>query len=913
MGPMVSLLPRSILEEPMQMQSEDRPLAERFANPPAATRILKIVHSLPLEEDAQDMLLLGLASQGFGGIVTNVSFTNYLEDEGNWKSLAAGVKKSQARNMTLWVYDEKGYPSGTAGGIVLRDHPEWEARGLLIADKVTQGNAIELPLPPGDLRLAAAYPVAETGLDLDHPVDLRSAINDGKANWTPPAGTWHAFLITESTLYEGTHAEISLSLKLPYINLLMPEPTARFLEVTHGGYAKHLGNDLGKSFAATFTDEPSLMSRFFRRMPYRVLPWSPEFAAEFKRRSGYEIDGLLPALVADSPKTAKARYDFWNTVGDLVADNYFGQIQTWCRKHGLPSGGHLLAEESLLDHVAFYGDFMRCTRRLDAPSIDCLTSLPGHVPWRIARMVSSAAELDGNTLTMCEASDHAQRHRREGDDRPPVPISEDQIRGSMNRLLLGGINTITSYYSFRDISNEQLRRINEWTGRCGTMLKGGHQVADIAVLYPAHSVWPKYVPEQVGATHVPEAVTIQRAFEQATDILYTTRHDFTFVDAPTLAQSTAGDGTLRFGSCNWRVLVLPAVDTLPVEAWQGIERFWQSGGAVIALGVLPSNSATSFPDPAIENLASRMFGTGDGIRVAGQPNGGLGIYLPSGTTALLGQILQSVIEPDVAVEPADAPIRMTHRRIDGRDVYFLINDSSTDRTVRAQFAATGSGTLWDPASGTSTAMDGTACDLKLGPYGAMLVTFDKARPRQRYAADSAAVPQLVASALATLAPTEGHGQFVDGELVAVAADGGAPAWCAKGTLTKSDVDTHLFVSFRADGLFDLSATEALQFETTIPAGQRTPSQLLVLVHEKGGATYITSTGRSLAGDEQATCYVPWSSFRLAGWSKDADGNLDRSQIESIGIGWGGYFGKEKVEVVFTVSRPQTVRIQAGGR
>jgi hypothetical protein len=526
-------------------------------------------------------------------------------------------------------------------------------------------------------------------------------------------------------------------------------------------------------------------------------------------------------------------------------------------------------------------------------------------------MVSSAAELDGNTLTMCEASDHAQRHRRPGDERPPIPISEAQIRGSMNRLLLGGINTITSYYSFWDLSNEQLRRINEWTGRCGTMLKGGHQVADIAVLYPVHSVWPNYVPEHVGATHAPKAVTIQRLFEQASDTLYNARRDFTFVDAPTLAQSTSSDGTLRFRSCNWRVLVLPGVDTLPANAWQGIERFWQSGGAVIALGSLPANSATRFPDPATEDLASRMFGTGDGVRVAGQPNGGLGIYLPLGTTAMLAQVLASVLEPDVAVEPADVPIRMTHRRIDGRDVYFLVNDGDKEAAAHVRFAATGSGTLWDPASGTSKAMDGTACSLKLGPYGAMLATFDQARPRQRYAADSAAVPKLVTAPLATLPPTEGHGKFVDGQLVSAAADGGSPAWYATGRLTKGDVDTHLFASFRADGLFDLSGTEALQFETTIPAGQKTPSQLLVLVHEKGGATYMASTGRSLAGDERATCYVPWSSLRLAGWSKDADGSLDRSQIESISIGWGGYFGTKDETVVFTVSQPHTVRIQAG--
>jgi hypothetical protein len=52
----------------------------------------------------------------------------------------------------------------------------------------------------------------------------------------------------------------NLSDKIPYVNLLMPEPTRRFLAVTHQAYADRLGSDLGKDFMATFTDEPSLMT-----------------------------------------------------------------------------------------------------------------------------------------------------------------------------------------------------------------------------------------------------------------------------------------------------------------------------------------------------------------------------------------------------------------------------------------------------------------------------------------------------------------------------------------------------------------------------------------------------------------------------------------------------------------------------
>ena len=495
------------------LPTENRPLAERFAEPPPSARILKIIHAQPDQPDAQDTLLQTLAAQGFGGFAGNVAFNGYVDDETKWPAFLRGVRMAKAAGMSLWLYDECGYPSGSARDLTLRGHPEWAARGLLIAETNTSGGAVSLALPPGKLVLAVALPRRNGAVALDEAKDLSSAVADGKLTWQAPAGDWFVTAMTDDLLYEGTHAAVSLAFKKPYINLLMKEPTARFLEVTHDRYAEKLGQNLGNTFTSTFTDEPSLMSLWMRPMPYRVLPWSETLAAEFRTRSGGDLLPLLPALVTEAgPRGAKARYDFWNTVADLVSQNFFGQIQTWCHKHGVASGGHLLMEEGLACHVPLYGDFFRCARRLDAPSIDCLTSLPPEVPWFIARMIGSIADLEGRPTTMCEVSDHCQRYRTKEDTRPVRVVTEDEIRGTCNRLLWGGINTLTSYYAFQGLSDEQLRRINTEIGRCSTMLAGGHQVSDIAVLYPVESVWPKYVPAYHWATKEPAALSIEGVF-----------------------------------------------------------------------------------------------------------------------------------------------------------------------------------------------------------------------------------------------------------------------------------------------------------------------------------------------------------------------------------------------------------------
>lgn len=885
---------------------------ERFAQPAADARILKIIHNWPDLPDAQDGLIRKLGGQGFGGVVCNVSFDQYIESEAKWAAFTRAVEEAKKAGFAMWLYDERGYPSGNAGGITLRGHPEWEARGLLVADAESQGGPVALELPPGKLVLAGAFPVRDGDIDMTQMVDLAAQVRDGKLDWQAPAGRWRVIAITEDRLYEGTHAEGNLHEKIPYVNLLMAEPTARFIDVTYGNYVKRLGNDLSNYFMATFTDEPSLMSLFLQPMPYRPLPWMPTLPTEFKSRRGYELNAaILPALVADAgPAGQKIRYDFWLTVGELVSENYFGQIQAYCRKCGVPSGGHLLAEEGIVGHVPLYGDFFRCIRRLDAPSIDCLTSLPQETPWYIARLVSSAAEIEGRPLVMSETSDHSQRYRPAGDQRPRITVTEAEIRGTCNRLFVAGVNCITSYYSFADLSDEQLRRINEWVGRCCTALRGGHQVADIAVLYPAESLWTRFVPSRHWAREAAAASRIESLYRAAVDSLFSSQRDFTFVDSRSLEEASVEPSTLVHGRLRWRVVILPGADTMPLAAWENLARFVRQGGVVIALGALPANSESEFPSARVQVLAKEIFGdVGSGRTSAREPQshpnaaGGVGVFLPQGLESLLPLVLDGLLEPDVRVAQAKSPLRVTHRRLDDREVYFVINDSAKPWTGRVEFAAAGAGERWNPASGRmEEALAGSAAALSLEPYDAAFFRFDAAKAPPRRALAGEALPNLVLRPVPAVQPTMGHGEFVQAELAPEVGD--PRIWRAAAELTKTNVDTHLFTLFHYDQPLDLSDADCLAIETWVPDGQSTPNQILVILHEQDGGDFLAETGRSLAAPGRERSFVAMSRFQLAGWSKDADGVLDLRRVSDIRIGWGGYFGREQEKVEFSVAPPQ---------
>ncbi|MBM3891756.1 MAG: hypothetical protein FJ388_21790, partial [Verrucomicrobia bacterium] len=88
---------------PPTLPQSDRPLAARFADPPAASRIHKIIHGLPDAPAEQDALFDKLTAQGFGGFVGNVSFNGYVESEDRWRAFLRGVREAKRRGMSLWL------------------------------------------------------------------------------------------------------------------------------------------------------------------------------------------------------------------------------------------------------------------------------------------------------------------------------------------------------------------------------------------------------------------------------------------------------------------------------------------------------------------------------------------------------------------------------------------------------------------------------------------------------------------------------------------------------------------------------------------------------------------------------------------------------------------------------------------
>jgi hypothetical protein len=111
----------------------DDDILRAFRKPPRDYGIYPIRHNLCALASSPRRLAAEtarLARRGFGGVVTNPGWgPDYLN---TWRPLRRVVRALERAGFVIYLYDEKGYPSGSAGGRVLERHPELETVGMMV-------------------------------------------------------------------------------------------------------------------------------------------------------------------------------------------------------------------------------------------------------------------------------------------------------------------------------------------------------------------------------------------------------------------------------------------------------------------------------------------------------------------------------------------------------------------------------------------------------------------------------------------------------------------------------------------------------------------------------------------------------------------------------------------------------------
>ncbi|MBX3255308.1 MAG: hypothetical protein KF862_14300 [Chitinophagaceae bacterium] len=680
-------------------QTIDESIAFKFRNPPLPYHMNLNVHHAPYEPAKQDMLLDSLLRCGYGGVATNVNWTeDYLKNSEAFSSFFRFARSARNKGMEVWLYDEKGYPSGMAGGHILSEHPEWESEGMFFKDTVITGpTKTGIPVLPGKLIIATAFPLKNGEVQFEKGEDLRHRLTGGRLQWNAPGGTWKIVQISSGALYHGFQAGTNRAGEvLRYPSLLLPEVTDRFIELTHKKYEEVSGSLLGDLFFSTFTDEPSSMAMPYHNLGYGVYPWKSNVSDAFKKRYGYNLQDRLISLMLDSGREGKKlRVQYFSIIADLMSSNYFKKIKDHCRTQTLKTGGHLLLEESMMACVPLYGNIMSCFRQMDIPGIDVLTVMPDFTRRYMisGRIAASAAELEGNSMVMSEICPVPDYAIHSGKEAPTL-----HAKGVVNRQLVAGVTKFNNYMQLQHENDAGKKAFNTYVARVSMLMSAGVRASRIAVYYPVETMWSKYRPfpsslrgwddVQGGDS---DAQQLDQLFIGVSNLLYENQWEYSYIDNQGICESVVEDGKLRHGQSSWDVLILPGVETISEEAMQTISTFCKKGGKVIAIHAVPENSLSAFPSSIVKKYTADLLSA----KTKSHQNFFFKKrFEPYGLNDLLSRLL----EKEIVIFPKEN-VFCSQKIAAGKNAYLITNDNSHPKELDVTIKKGKSFMCWNPQTG----------------------------------------------------------------------------------------------------------------------------------------------------------------------------------------------------------------------
>lgn len=587
------------------VQAEGLDVRSQFLEPPLeyATRPLWFWNNTAVTESgivaqmeqARDLCGYG----GFGILPFGEGFRpEYLSEE-YFRLYGVALEKARSLGMVMCIYDEYGFPSGSAGAIngdgVRRfadRHPGQTIKRLDMHAQEVSGPAVwSSDIPSGELMAVVAM---ETGT-LQR-IDLTERVTSGRLEWRVPVGNWRVMVFV--CVVDGD----------PNVDYLDPVAVGLFVEMTHQQYYDRFKEYFGSTITGTFHDEPTMY-----RAQGRI--WTGSFNRKFEAKHGFDPRPYYPALWHDiGPETAAARNYLFGFRTELYATGFPKVIQDWAERHGIAATGHQDQEE-VVNPVSVSGDLMKCFQHQAIPGVD---KIGGPRPAeRFYKLISSAAYNWDKPLVMSET------YGAMGD------IAWETIYGVAMEQYTKGVNLLIPHAVWYDPDAVTfkpelswrhegyaggLRGFNRYMSRLNLLLQNsGRHVADIAVLYPiatlqaGHFLDGPLGPYQ-GGVEIPEADYVELGE------LLTTRvgRDFTYLHPEVLDGACRVEGEcLYLANANnherYRVMILPAHKAIRWSNLSKIQAFFDAGGKVIVTGCLPQQSAEFGHDSDVIRAVDAMF------------------------------------------------------------------------------------------------------------------------------------------------------------------------------------------------------------------------------------------------------------------------------------------------------------------
>jgi hypothetical protein len=681
-----------------------------------------------------------MVSQGvYGAFVHNRTGleTPYLSEE-YFRVIGEALKHSKERGFHFSFCDDYEWPSGEARDVwrkgipsrVVAANPEFRMRALGYEERIVEGpKHVEIDgIKDFQFAVAGRMSGADT-IEEATLTDVSARFQAGKLAYDVPAGTW-SVIVYYTFAAQGFDGGL--------VDLMNRDATRTFLDLSYEQYYKRFPDAFGTIIDQVFADHEGGYG--FR------MAWTPKLFATFQARKGYDLRRVLPLLIHDGGKrTPKVRCDYLDTVSELYVENFFKQVADWCRAHGVIISGHVW-EETLQAEAAFNGDLQRIMRNWGAPGVDSLLDR-GRSP-RDFKVTGSVAHFRGS-LFFCE---------NQGLHGMDDFLSPQKMRLGTNMIAAWGVSQFIPHafnYNQRRIEFpadwfyhqpywKYFKQYADYTRRLSYMNDGGTHIADVLIFQPTETAWTGI--DAIYSTRKWDGSfatwpyfnwknpvdTVNAYYTRLMDGLAQARWDFDVADSHYLGEARLAGRELAIAGEKFRVLILPPLTTVRRETARKIAEFYEAGGTVIATGFLPQDSMDEGRDDAQVRAAMvRVFGDAQPAAPVERSNARGGhAWFVKDDLASIPALLEKTLPQDVKVTSALRDgFTYSHRKKEGADYYWLVNDSDSPRDFDVTLRTFGAPEKWDAADASRTPLnyysgsDGTQLHLHFEPWEAYYVVF----------------------------------------------------------------------------------------------------------------------------------------------------------------------------------------------
>ena len=527
---------------------------------------------------------------GFGGFHMHVRSGMDVEylSPAFFENIHHCVDEAERRGMLAWLYDEDRWPSGAVGGKLTKDVSKRQQYLLWTKTpycgkthkKAQTGSGSHYAERTENGYLLACYDVA---LNEDGTLASYKRIGTDEA----ASGTkWYAYVETPSPnpWYNGQ----------TYADILNPDITREFVEMTHAAYRREVGDKFDSVIPAIFTDEPQMAHKRCLSSATEgddaAMPWTSGMAEDFAKTESMDLLEMLPEVFWDLPndQPSELRWRFHDYLAERFAKGFADVCGKWCEENNLPLTGHVMREPTLDSQTGSTGETMRSYRSFTIPGIDMLGS---SYEYTTAKQCQSAVrqygrigmtcELYGVNGMNCDFGDY----KRQGDWQAALGVtirvphlSFYSMRGEAKRDYPASFNYQSPWF-------DRYSAIEDHFARVATALSRGRNTARVAVIHPIESYWLAFGPKGESSAR---KEWLEKAFLGLTEWLIFGGVEFDFISEallPDLCQKATAP--LKVGKATYDAVIVPPLLTLKDSTVTRLTDFACAGGDLIFLGDKP--------------------------------------------------------------------------------------------------------------------------------------------------------------------------------------------------------------------------------------------------------------------------------------------------------------------------------------